>query len=98
MTLHSSRLWTCALLSLCACIAFIPVQAIAAGPSPREQCRTDLHACFDLDERPASEKEAGCQRGDDTDCFLFGLSVIWGSGVPKDEARGFQLLGRACQQ
>ncbi|QSQ22551.1 carboxypeptidase regulatory-like domain-containing protein [Pyxidicoccus parkwayensis] len=98
MTPHPSRLWTCVLLGLCACIAFLPVQAFAAGPSPHEQCRTNLQACFDLDERPASEKEAGCKRGDDTDCFLFGLSVIWGSGVPKDEARGFQLLGRACQQ
>ncbi|WP_426753770.1 carboxypeptidase regulatory-like domain-containing protein [Myxococcus sp. Y35] len=58
----------------------------------REQCRTNLQACLDLEERPASEEEAGCERGDATDCFLFGLSVI-----SKDEARGYPLLGRACQ-
>ncbi|MFP2956392.1 hypothetical protein ACLEPN_00805 [Myxococcus sp. 1LA] len=92
MPLHSLRLWTCVLLALCACVAVRPAEPTAAAPSLREQCRTNLQACLDLEERPAPEEEAGCERGDATDCFLFGLSVL-----STDKDRGYGLLGRACQ-
>ena|GEM_PF-4917963 len=92
MPLPSLRLWSCGLLALCACVAARPAQPTVAAPSLREQCRTNLQACLDLEERPASEEEAGCERGDATDCFLFAQSVF-----SEDQARAYQLLGKACQ-
>lgn len=93
MALHSLRLWTCALLALCACVAVRPAQPTVATSTLREQCRTNLQACLDLEERPLSEEEAGCERGDATGCFLLGLNL-----VSTGEARGYPLLGRACQE
>nr|QKW93666.1 hypothetical protein [Vitiosangium cumulatum] len=55
---------------------------------------------MELASRPVSipEVDAGCERGDATDCLLLGLSFLSGDGVPADEARARQLLDKACQK
>ncbi|MCY1023270.1 carboxypeptidase regulatory-like domain-containing protein [Pyxidicoccus sp. MSG2] len=111
MNLYPLRPWTCALLALCACASATrspqapqtsqAPQASAPARPLREQCRTNLDACWELDEfHPTSpaEEQAGCERGDATDCFFLGLHFVHGDGEAEDKARGFQLLGQSCQK